>query len=282
MLDYLFKIIQLDQLREWIEDKRFAKRAGLRSTARRVLQVFDKHNIPVTRIPQIFPQFNLHFSDFDSLDSLVKKLNTELLETISKHFFINYDWLETGKGPIQQVFETGYDFEAIYDFIVNYQDSNDTSMIAYFVAQKGIKFVPAYDHGSDEHVAVILEIIHGEGEKLGVKYSRYLPLYMGYSHYYKTRMMLKSISLLLFQAQKSIHQKGLFSKHLDYEYFDNEFASSLTNSSHWEWHPDDYIFCNGQSAQEKDPIDAKRMQEYLKEIGFYTKLKTLRSTEFLS
>lgn len=281
MIDYLFKIKSLFQFGEWLEDKRFAKRGGLRATAKRVLHVFDKHDIPVTRIPQIFPQFNLQFSDFDSLDSLVKKLNTELLETISKHFFINYDWLETGEGPIQQIFETGYDFEAIYDFIINYQDSNDISLIAYFVAQKGIKFVPAYDHGSYEYVAVILEIIHGEGEELGVKYSRYLPLYIGYWHYYKTRMMLKSISLLLFQAPKSIPQKGLFCKHLSHEYFDKEFSSTLTNSSNWEWHPDDYILCNGRSAKEKDPKDAKRMQNYLKEIGFYTKLETLRNSEFL-
>ncbi|KKN62861.1 hypothetical protein LCGC14_0507600 [marine sediment metagenome] len=48
------------------------------------------------------------------------------------------------------------------------------------------------------------------------------------------------------------------------------------------WFPDDFIFCNGQSAQEKDRVDAQRMHDYLKQIGFYQKVKRLRSSDYLN
>jgi len=235
----------------------------------------------VSDIPVLFPEFGFKISNFNTLDSTVDAITPEFLDKLSTHFFLNHKWLKTGDRPIQEIFKLGYDFEAIYEFIVNFQPTEDMFVIAYFVAEKGIKFVPAYDHGSNETVAIIIEIIHGDDGGAGLKYSRFLPLYSGYWHYYKTRMMIKSISLLLFQDQKLIPQKGLFSKGLSHESFRNEFASKIARSNTWDWHPDDYIFCNGQSLQEKDAIDARRMHDYLKEIKFYNKIIQMEKSSFI-
>jgi len=280
VVDALTSFKKLTDFKDWVDDKRYAKRDDSRAIARRVLQVFDVHNISVAKIPIIFHEFNFKICDFNGLDSTASVLTPEFLGKLSCHFFINQEWLETGIGGIQEVYEYGYDFEAMYSLIMNFNPEEDESLIAYFIARKGIKFVPAYDHSTDDSVVVVIEINYND-ENSGLKYSRYLPLYSGYWHYYKTRMMLKSISLLLFQDKKIITQKGFFYKNLNGECFQNEFASNLVTTSHGSWYPDDYIFCNGQSAQEKDPDDARLVHQYLSEINFYQKLARMRHSKFI-
>lgn len=272
---------KLVSFKDWFDDRRYAKRTDSREIAKRVLRVFDAHNISVAKIPVLFPEFGFKISDFNTLDSTVDSLTPEFLHTLSSHFFISLEWLEAGEGPIQEVFEYGYDFQAIYDLIINFHTPENTHLIAYFIAEKNTKFVPASDISTTETIAVVIEIIHEEDGGAGLKYSRYLPLYIGFWHYYKTRMMLKAVSLLLFQDPKFITQKGLFDKNLNEETFQNKFASQQVASSRGVWHPDDYIFCDGQSAQEKDPQDARRMHEYLKGISLYDDILIIRPSVFL-
>jgi hypothetical protein len=198
-------------LKEWFEDRHHAKRTDSREIAKRVLRVFDAHNISVAKIPVVFPNFHFKISDFNTLDATVSVLTPEFLSSISEHFFINQEWLETGRSSVQKVQEYGYDFRAIFDVVKSLDDYENVSFLAYFIAKKNTQFVPAYDHGTDETVAVVIELIHEE-ETTGLKYSRYFPLYTGFWHYYKTRMMLKSVSLLLFQDTKFITQKGHYEK----------------------------------------------------------------------
>jgi hypothetical protein len=91
-LKYLRHINDAISLKELLEDLRYAKRRGLRNTAKRVMRVFDEHQIPVTRIPQIFPEFDFKFSDFDSLNSIINVLTPDLLDRLSAHFFVNREW----------------------------------------------------------------------------------------------------------------------------------------------------------------------------------------------
>ncbi len=58
------------EAKDWLVERRYAKRNDLIETAKRVMRVFDAHQIPVTRIPQIFPELGFKFSDFNSLDSI--------------------------------------------------------------------------------------------------------------------------------------------------------------------------------------------------------------------
>ena len=267
-----------------MDDWRFAKRSNLRATAIRVLRIFDAHQIPVTRIPQIFPEFNFKFSDFNSLDSLINVLTPEFLDKLAEHFFIRREWLDTGYGAIQERYEYGYNFRSLYDLIASNQDHVDemTTLIAYFVVEDGVKFVPVADHDTDGSLMVILE--HKTTPKDGDEftYSRYQPLYFGYWHYYKTRMMIKSLSLLFIQSPRILIHKGLFTKQLKEEELYKRFAVQIVNNTvpGW-WHPDDYIFCNGQSTQEKDPADAKKMHDFLKRKHLYDQIKKLSASEFL-
>jgi hypothetical protein len=284
LLKYLKQLKEFVSLKEWLDDRRFAKRSGLRAAAIRVMRIFDAHQIPVTRIPQIFPEFDFKFSDFDSLDSLINVLTPELLDRLAEHFFISREWLDTSYGGIQERYEYGYNFKSLYNLIASDQEQVDdaTTLIAYFVIEDGVKLVPVADHDTYGSLMVILQHMTTPRDGDEYRYSRYQPLYFGYWHYYKTRMMIKSLSLLFIQSPRILIQKGFFTKQLKEEELHKRFAVQIVNDAVPGWHPDDYIFCNGQSAQEKDPVDARKMHEFLKQKNLYDPIKNLRTSKFLN
>lgn len=279
LLDLLKKFVEI---KDWLVERRYAKRNDLKETAKRVMRVFDAHQIPVTRIPQIFPELGFKFSDFNSLDSIINVLSSDLLDRLSEHFFINRRWLDTGSGEIQELYECGYDFKSLYKLIESYQDNDMVMRMAHFVIEDGVKFVPATDDDTEGNLMIIIEHITMLNDKDDFEYKRYQTLYFGYWHYYKTRMMIKSLSLLILQSQNIFTQKGYFIKQLKEDDLQQRFAVQILNSivGGW-WHPDDYIFCNGKSAQEKDPADAREMHKYLKRKNLYDEIKNLRTSAFL-
>lgn len=133
LLDSLKQLKDIISLKAWLDDWRFAKRSNLRATAIRVLRIFDAHQIPVTRPPQIFPELNFKFSDFDSLDSLINVLTPELLDKLAEHYFIRRKWLDSGHGDIQERYEYGYNFESLYDLI-----AGDQTKMHDFLKQKNL------------------------------------------------------------------------------------------------------------------------------------------------
>lgn len=278
-------IKKLADLKDWLENSVYGKRHDLRSIAKRVIAIFNAHGIPVSRIPLIFPEYEFKLKDFDNLDTIVAVLSPQFLDAISTRFFINREWLDHGQGATQPVFESGYDFGALYDLLVSFdKDNTDDSFIVYFVIEEGVKFKPAEDYGTYDNVIIILEhITEIVGSSDAFTFSRYQPLYFGYWHYYKTRMMIKSLSLLLFQTTTVMPQKGLFHKKFNEEnILTNRFSAQILNEKSSDlWHPDDYIFCNGKSAQEKDPHDAERMQTYLKDLKLFDKIKNLSASQFI-
>lgn len=50
---------------------------------------------------------------------------------------------------------------------------------------------------------------------------------------------------------------------------------------HKSWHPDDYILTSEKSACSKDREDTQRLQDYLKEINYFDKIKSLKNNRFL-
>lgn len=275
----LLKIKELFSLKEWWEDRVYGKSKELRALARRVLKVLDAHQIPTSRIQTVFPQLDIQPKDFKSLDSVIAILNEPFLAAFSNKFFIDRAWLDTGVSNPQDQLEHGYDFESIYDYLVKLKSTENQSVIAHFIAQTGTKFVPAEDHGTYEGLVVALEFIeYGDGN---FEYSRYQLLYVGYWHYYKTRMMIKAISLLCFQL--GLIQKGYFSKYANYQGVEKYTVAEIFGHVFPEsWHPDDYIFISEQIGCSKDRDDALRFHRYLKDIGFYEQIKNLKSTSFFS
>ncbi|WP_297811121.1 hypothetical protein [uncultured Methylophaga sp.] len=284
LLKYLKKLKEFVSFKEWLDDRRFAKRSGLRAAAIRVMRIFNAHQIPVTRIPQIFPEFKFKFSDFDSLDSLINVLTPELLDRLAEHFFISREWLDTGYGGIQERYEYGYNFRSLYNLITGdrAQENDATMLIAHFVVEDGVQFVPVADHDTYGGLMIILQHMTTPRDGDEFTYSRYQPLYFGYWHYYKTRMMIKALSLLFIQSPRIFSQQGVFIKQLKEGELHTSFAVEILNNtvSGW-WYPEDYIFCNGQSTQEKDPVDAKQMHEFLKHKHLYEKIQKLSASEFL-
>ncbi|HEC59289.1 hypothetical protein LCGC14_0507590 [marine sediment metagenome] len=201
IFEIVHTIFKLADFKEWFEDRKYAKRADTRSIAKRVMRIFDAHDIPVSRIAEVFPEFNFQLSDFDNLDSIRKVIMIRFLDRLSELFFINRSWLDTGEGSLQQFYEIAYDFGSIYDLLSDYKKTEGKVVTAYFIAEQGIKFTPVTDYETDHNVMIVLEYAYQKSEQNDFSYNRYLPVYFGYWHYYNTRMMLKSISLLLFQNE---------------------------------------------------------------------------------
>lgn len=273
----LLKIKELFSLKEWWEDRVYGKNKELRALAWRVLKVLDAHQIPTSRIQTVFPQLDIQPKDFKSLDSVIAILNEPFLAAFSNKFFISRDWLDTGEGNPQDQFVHGYDFQSIYEYLIKLKPTENQSIIAHFIAQTGTKFVPAEDHGTYEGLVVALEFIeYGDGS---FEYARYQLLYVGYWHYYKTRMMIKAISLLCYQL--NLIQKGYFCQYANYQGIEKyTVAEMLKYISHEHWYPDDYIFTSERSACSKDMVDAVRFHHYLKELGVYEQLKCIKNSSF--
>lgn len=277
----LLKIKELFSFKEWWEDRAYGKNKELRALARRVLKVLDAHNIPTARVPWLFPELNLALKDFKNLDSVIAILTEPFLEAFSNKFFIDRSWLDTGEGNPQEQFEHGYDFKNIFDYLVNLKPTDNQVIVAHFIAQTGTEFVPAEDHGTHQGLVVALEFAEYNEPNSSFSYSRYQLLYVGYWHYYKTRMMIKAISLLCFQLD--LIQKGHFSQYANYQGVEKYMLAEIFDHlGHKSWYPDDYIFKSEVSACSKDRNDALRFHNHLKEIGFYEQIKSLKSTPFFS
>lgn len=274
----VLKIKELFHFKEWWEDRKYGKNQELRALAMRVLKVLDAHRIPAPRVQWVFPEFDIKLKDLKNLDSVIAILNEPFLDAFSKMFFINRAWLDTGEGNPQDQFEHGYDFKRIFDYLVSLKPNKNQVIVVHFIAQAGTEFVTAEDHGTHQGLVVALEF----GEYADVdsfNYVRYQLLYVGYWHYYKTRMMIKAISLLCHQL--GFIQKGEFSKFANYQGVEKYMVSEIFNHLiPKSWHPDDYIFTSEKSASSKDRDDALRFHDHLKEIGFFEKIKCLKSTPF--
>ncbi|MDO8961872.1 MAG: hypothetical protein Q7V02_07210 [Methylophilus sp.] len=273
----LLKIKELFSLKEWWEDRVYGKNKELRALAWRVLKVLDAHQIPTSRIQTVFPQLDIHPKDFKNLDSVIAILNEPFLAAFTNKFFINREWSDTGVGNPQEKLVRGYDYEQMFDYLTKLKPAENQSIIAHFIAQTGTVFVPAEDHGTHQGLVVALEFIeYGDGN---FEYARYQLLYVGYWHYYKTRMMIKAISLVC--SKLGLFQKGHFSKYANYQGMEKYLVAELfKHLSHDIWYPDDYIDTSEQNAISKDRDDASRFHGHLTENGYYEKIKGLKESAF--
>lgn len=271
----LLKIKELFSLKEWWEDRAYGKNKELRALARRVLKVLDAHNIPTARIPWLFPELNLALKDFKNLDSVIAIINEPFLEAFSNKFFLSRVWLDTGNGNPQEQLEHGYNFGKVFNYLANLKPAENQSIIVHFIAQTGTEFVPAEDHGTFQGFVVALEFSEYDEPDSTFNYSRYQLLYIGYWHYYKTRMMIKAISLICYQL--GFIQKGHFSKFANHQGMEKYTAAELLKHlSRKYWYPEDYILFPEDSHCSEDINDAKRLHAYLEQKGFFEKVLALR------
>jgi hypothetical protein len=201
------------------------------------------------------------------------------LEAFSNKFFLNREWLDTGEGDPQRKLVQSYNYQQMFDYLVNLKPAENKVVIAHFIAQTGTEFVPAEEHGTHHGLVVALEFAEDDEPNSTFSYSRYQLLYVGYWHYYKTRMMIKAISLVCFQL--NLIQKGNFSKYANYQGMEKYTVAELfKHLSHEHWYPDDYLFTSEKSACSKDRVDAQNFHDHLKEIGFYDQIKDLKESHF--
>jgi len=155
----------------------------------------------------------------------------------------------------------------MFDYLVSLKPAENQIIIAHFIAQTGTEFVPAENHDTHQGLVVALEFFEHDDPKSGFEYSRYQLLYVGYLHYYKTRMMIRAISPLCFQLR--FIQKGHFSKFANYVGMENYSVAELFKRlTRGRWYPDDYILASESSTCSKDKDDAQLLHKHLKEIGF--------------
>ncbi len=274
MLKHLKLVGQTIKFIEWLKYGRHGELNQLRDVAKRILRVMGAHNIPATKIENIFPELSVRAKHFKNPDSLVEVLDASLIDGFTEMFYLNREWLHKGDGNPQNVFEVGYDFDSVYEYLKKLKRTSECLLSVIFIAQTGMAFTPVKDHPCRLGLTIVLQFDDYEEDSS----SSYQILYAGYWDYYKTRMMAKAISFLCFQL--GINQRGCFSAEAGYPGVEKCLAAEIVKRfSPGSWHPDDYIFASGTSSScLKDPEDALRMHEYLREIDYFEKVQGLRES----
>lgn len=109
--------------------------------------------------------------------------------------------------------------------------------------------MPANNYDTNHNIMIMLEHISEKLDQSDFNYSRYLPLYLGYWHYYKTRMMMKAM-LLFFQDIKILTQRGFFVQRVSDNTLEQYFAADVNEKTKKlsYWHSGDFIFFNAEEA----------------------------------
>ena len=120
---------------------------------RRFIRVFEDHGVPASQIPRLLPQ--IQFSDLKSEDTLLLKLNGEILEQVAQLFCIRRQWLE---GIDDRIYEMHHCYKYPDEFFANlasFCHKKDTALyfpVRAFATRKHLD----YTHRERQPLALIL------------------------------------------------------------------------------------------------------------------------------
>ncbi len=244
--------------------------------AQRFVKIYKAHGIERTQIPRLLGQeagFNL--ADVSKDENLIRALDENIINKTCEVFGVRREWLDGKDIPIYPYLWFDKDMEGFIHFIVELKqkhrevkgfvikcpkDKLKKKEIDYPIAMVFRGKIDHWGHFSEESIW------------------RYYPLSDQYYFwgYERTRLQLKAMVLIAWQF--GIHVGGcqLPQKDIEDLVAGTVFPGPLLGHlSYVAWHPDDYIFANGESGKVADHAEALMARTYLEKCGGMDKLVSL-------
>lgn len=274
--------LKLTELGQWYDSLKLGNQKELYNVAKRILELFKKMDIPVSTIPKYLDCDDIRLADLQSPATLVEKLNEELIAEVSDLFLVRRDWLDSGSPTAyHDCIETGYSLDIVYETLKQLAvEFKDDFVPVHFYKSNKTQLIPAYDYDTHDLVEIVIELPLSSFDD---QRSKYLWLYSGYWHYFKTRMMIKSIAYMAYTMKFLTIGKCITGSQIK-AFSRTEFIPTAISTKHGEkWYPEDFVGYQPICNECLDPDDAVEVltwiknhcPEFLKEKGAGSALECL-------
>lgn len=244
--------------------------------ARRFVQLYKVHGIERSQIPRLLGEESGLTLDAVSTDEkLLAALNENLINKTCEIFGVRREWLDGKDVPIYPYRWFDKNLDAFIDFLARLKQEGK-ELQCLFVKCPQDKL----DKGDERWpIAVVIrqEVDHW-GHFSEDSIWRYYPLSDQYYlwGYERTRLQLKAMVLIAWQFRIHIGGCQLPKKDIEAMIAGSVFPGSLVEPlNHVAWHPDDYIFVEGESCAVADYEEAGVVRESLAKQGCMEKLISL-------
>jgi hypothetical protein len=241
----------------------------------RFVEIYKAHGIELTQIPrQLGEEFGLTLHDVSTDEKLLAALNENLINKTCENFGVRREWLDGKKVPIytHRCFDKNLD--AFIDFLARLKQEGK-ELQCLFVKCPQDKL----DKGDERWpIAVVLrQEINQWGHFSEDSIWRYYPLSDQYHWGYdRIRLQLKAIVLIAWQFGIHIGGCQLPKKDVEDMVAGSVFPGPLVEPlNHVAWHPDDYIFGEGESSAVADQKEALAVREFMVKHDLLEKLISL-------
>jgi len=234
----------------------------------RFVEIYKAHGIERTQIPRFLGEGGgLTLSDVSNNEKLLHALSEKVIEDTCFRFGVSREWLDGKDVPIWPCLYYDKNLKGFIDFL--------ESLRADFDYIEGFAIKCEKDKlkkdGADYPIALVFRgRIDHWGHPGEESIWRYYPLQgTQYWSYDRTRIQIKAMVLTAWQFNIHIGGSELPQAQVEELIEGNIFPGPLLDHlSRVAWHPDDYIFANGESACAKDVAEAQKMYEEMERLGW--------------
>lgn len=215
--------------------KKLYRSSGIKteSVASRFIRLFESHGVHRNQIPRFFGH-GLTLKDVQDDDSLILKLDEEILEAACTLFAVKREWLdgaETRVYPIHSFYKHPEDF---LSFINQLKTENPTGELS------GEVIAPESEHSRYDAILVLYEVIGSVGNE---RICRYHQCDSWRMNYWKSRAYLTACVAIAWKAH--VHIKGtyisekLIPKLAEGEVFLGDKNTGIESFYGKKWYPED-------------------------------------------
>lgn len=268
-------------VKKWLDKRKATGEAvsegdDVLGVAERFVQIFKAHGIERTQIPRLLGQkAGLNLNDVRKDENLIRALDENIINTTCQVFGVRREWLDGKDIPIYPYLWFDKDMEGFINFIVELKQKHGE--VEGFVIK-----CPKDKLQKKEDYHPIAMVFRGKIDQWGhfseESIWRYYTLSDQYYFwgYESTRLQLKTMVLIAWQLDIHIGGCQLPQKNIEDLVAGTIFPGPLLGHlSHVSWHPDDYIFANGESGLVTDHAEALMVRTYLEKCGGMDKLVSL-------
>ncbi|WP_422490436.1 hypothetical protein [Endozoicomonas sp. ALE010] len=241
----------------------------IHQVADRIFQVFETHGVNRANIVGfVNPKHGITFADLISHDAFIPKITNELLDEISEKFSINPEWLT---GDIDEIYPSHHCYKnlrVIIDHLGGIAEQGirwpEVQVIIIKPSKPSLEELQSH-RSLSPFAVVIREAIGDLGETTIYRDHLYDELNWGHQ---PARLHLQGISMAAWE---------LASKPWGAELPENEIvnlldrrvfiAPILEDVSLHSWHPDDYIFLDGESMRSENSAIAQEARKWMRQTG---------------
>lgn len=240
---------------------------------RRFVEIYTAHGIERTQIPRLLgEEFGLTLNDVSTDEKLLAVLNEAILTKTCEIFGVRREWLDGKDVPIYPYIWFYKNLSAFIDFLADLKQQHEE--VQLFLIKCPEDKLRKYDDRWPIEVLIRVKIEHW-GHFSEDSIWRYYPLSNTYYNwgYERTRLHLKAMTLIAWQLGIHIGGCQLPKKDMEAIIEGSVFPGPLFEPLHHvAWHPDDYIFANGESCAVADHEEALEVRKFLAKQGWMEKL----------